>query len=324
VDTAVEISPRRNGRRAFLEGLIDYAGLFPPASLGMVEAVAGYRAARSGPRHWMVDRFIVPASRLEELATQLVRVATADEPQWRISVILDGVADRWIEEVATDIDRARSFGTELEPLATLVMAELKIPPRLAGDAVLAAEAGEVARAVARLGPAMPMFEVPTYDDDALAPTLGALADARQERGIVLGAKIRCGGLVAEAFPSPKTVSRFILGCRDLDLPFKATAGLHHPFRHEDPATGFTHHGFINVITAAVLARALGLEADDVTDILNEHDPDAFTVSDTDVRWRSQAATPEQVADARSQFSMGYGSCSFDEPTADLEHLGILT
>jgi hypothetical protein len=323
VDTAVEINPRRRGRRAFLEGLIDYAGLFPPASLSMVEAVAGYRAARSGPRHWMVDRFIVPASRLEELAIQLVRGTNAGEQQWRLSVVLDGVADRWIEDIASDVDRARSFGAELEPLAALAMAELKIPPRLAGDAALAAEAGEVAGAIARLGPAMPMFEVPTSDNEGLSPTLEALTDARQERGIVLGAKIRCGGLVAEAFPSPATVSRFILGCRDLELPFKATAGLHHPFRHEDPATGFTHHGFINVITASVLARALGLGADDVTDILNEQDPEAFTLSDTDVRWRSLVATPDQVADARSQLSMGYGSCSFDEPTADLERLGIL-
>lgn len=323
VETAVDISPRRNGRRAFLEGLIDYAGLFPPASLNMTEAVAEYRTARSGLRGWVVDRFIVPASRMDELATQLVRGATAGEPQWRLSVIVDGAGDRWLEGVAGDVNQVRAVIVELEPLAAPVMAEVKVPPRLAGDAALAGEAGDVARAVARLGPAIPLFEVPTAPDESILTSLEALADARQEQGIVLGAKIRCGGLVAEMFPTPAAVARFIVGCRDLDLPFKATAGLHHPFRHEDPGTGFVHHGFINVITAAVLARALGLGSDEVAEILREQDASAFAVSEIDVRWRTLAANPEQVAEARSQLSLGYGSCSFDEPTTDLERLGIL-
>lgn len=323
MEPAVDISPRRNGRRAFLEGLIDYAGLFPPASLDMADAVAGYRAARSGARHWIVDRFIVPASRLEELATQLVR-STPGEEQWRLSVILDGAAEPWFDSATADVNRARAFAAEMEPLATVVMAEVKIPPDLAGGASLAGEAGAVARAIARLGPAMPMFEIPAADDDTIEGSLEALTDARQERGIVLGAKIRCGGLAAEAFPSPGAVARFIVGCRDHDMPFKATAGLHHPFRHEDPVTGFTHHGFINVITAAVLAQALGIGVEEVTDVVGDRNPEAFAVSDTGVRWRSLEASADQVAGARSQLAMGYGSCSFEEPTADLEGLGILT
>src|SRR5688500_16711219 len=73
-----------DARRAFLAELIDDAGLFPPASLSMDAAVEQHVASRAGPFHWMLGRFICPASRLPELAKHLV----ADE-RWRLSVIAD-------------------------------------------------------------------------------------------------------------------------------------------------------------------------------------------------------------------------------------------
>ena len=48
-------------------GLIDYAGLFPPAALAMDDAVGRYaRPTGAGRDAWMLGRFIVPASRLGE------------------------------------------------------------------------------------------------------------------------------------------------------------------------------------------------------------------------------------------------------------------
>ena len=52
---------------ALLDALIDYAGLFPPAGLGMREAVRNYATNREGPYSWALARFICPASRLREL-----------------------------------------------------------------------------------------------------------------------------------------------------------------------------------------------------------------------------------------------------------------
>src|SRR5688500_1293567 len=48
--------------RALLDGLIDYAGLFPPATLDMQAAVARYARYRAGERAWMLGRFVVPSS----------------------------------------------------------------------------------------------------------------------------------------------------------------------------------------------------------------------------------------------------------------------
>ena len=49
-----------------IAGLIDYAGLFPPASLSMKAAVKEYARRRQSPEAWLLGRFVVPADRLEE------------------------------------------------------------------------------------------------------------------------------------------------------------------------------------------------------------------------------------------------------------------
>lgn len=54
--------------RSALRGLIDYAGLFPPAQESMDDAVRHYAAYRRAAHQWMLGRFVVPASRLDEFA----------------------------------------------------------------------------------------------------------------------------------------------------------------------------------------------------------------------------------------------------------------
>ena len=48
--------------RALLGGVVDYAGLFPPAALSMADAVAEYAAAQRGADAWMLGRFVLPAA----------------------------------------------------------------------------------------------------------------------------------------------------------------------------------------------------------------------------------------------------------------------
>ena len=75
--------------RALLEGLVDYAGLFPPAALSMEDAVAEYARWRRSPEAWMLGRFVLPAARLRDLA----RDADAHLPEpgagepWRLSAL---------------------------------------------------------------------------------------------------------------------------------------------------------------------------------------------------------------------------------------------
>ncbi|MCW2640641.1 MAG: hypothetical protein JWP76_2947 [Dactylosporangium sp.] len=143
----------------------------------------------------------------------------------------------------------------------------------------------------------------------LTAALDVLAEARAA-GLPVAPKFRTGGLAAELFPTPVELAAVICACRDRALPFKLTAGLHHALRHTDPETGFIHHGFLNVLVASA-AAADGAELADVANVLASGDAIPLV---TAVRARMEQERPLWV---------GFGSCSIDEPLADLRVLGLL-
>ena len=126
----------------------------------------------------------------------------------------------------------------------------------------------------------------------------------------LRAKIRTGGVTPEAFPSAEAIARFIRECRDHHVAFKATAGLHHPLRcvkpltYEPDAPTGTMHGFLNVFIAAVMP-------DRAEEVLLDNEL-ALNVD----------LTRDDIAYTRT-WAISFGSCSFEEPIADLKELGWL-
>lgn len=156
---------------------------------------------------------------------------------------------------------------------------------------------------------------PVPDDPRLfteVPVIGrsAAAVAADVASVPHGAKVRCGGTRGDLFPAPGELAGFVSACREHGRPFKATAGLHHPFRHIDPVTGFHHHGFLNLLAAAALADV------DPAEVLADDDPASFEFGGTGLAWRGKWATDRGLFRA-------YGSCSFDEPVEDLVKLGVL-
>jgi len=102
----------------------------------------------------------------------------------------------------------------------------------------------------------------------------------------------------------------IIACHERQLPFKLTAGLHHAIRHTDPETGFTHHGFLNVLAAAC-AAADGVEVTEVAGLLATTQP--LTLIEA---VRTHRSRPRPLW-------CGFGTCSIPEPLADLQKLGLL-
>lgn len=142
------------------------------------------------------------------------------------------------------------------------------------------------------------------------------------------AKIRTGGLTPDAIPNAESIAAFLLEAAARHIPFKATAGLHHPIRSLRPLTYAPNapqavmHGFVNVFTAAAFAWH-GNDPEFLIDLLNDVDSHAFAFRDDELTWRGEALTTEQVQDARRDFAHSFGSCSFEEPLADLRDLGWL-
>jgi hypothetical protein len=187
-----------DARRELLGALIDHAALFPPASLDMPAAIAADRAARASEHAWILDRFIVPASKLGELPQQAPR----------LSVVLDGG-----EGDLEAVHDARVAGRTVE------LVEARIDPAWIPDTqrLVDAKLGEGVRAFWELAPGRGLS--------------GAVAAVREARA---GAKIRCGGATV---PPVEAVAAFVAACRDAGVPFKATVGLHHAIRLGD-AHGF--------------------------------------------------------------------------------------
>jgi hypothetical protein len=180
-------------------------------------------------------------------------------------------------------------------------------PSLEGRRVELVEARLERAAVVRDAPAEVFLEVWPGDEAKLR----AVADAGA------GAKVRCGGPTTDMFPSPALLARFITGCRDHGLRFKATAGLHHPIRDG------IMHGFLNLLAAALLAHADGASDRELVDALREEDPNAFRLTADEFSFRGRAFGAAEIAAARERLFVGYGSCSFSEPIGDLRSLGML-
>lgn len=276
-----------DARRALLGRLIDHAALFPPASLAMDEALAADRRARASEHAWMLDRFIVPASKLGALPDE----APA------LSVVLDG-GEGDLDAVAA----AQAAGRRVE------LVEARLDPQWIPDthALVRSKLGDGVEAFWELAPGR-----------GLAGAVAAVAE------IGAGAKIRCGGVTAEAFPPVEAVAAFVAACRDAGVRFKATAGLHHPIRHVEPRTGFHMHGFLNLLAAAVLAHAEGLGEAELAALLAEEDPAAFSVDADGLSVHGHHAGAATIAAARAELFTAYGSCSFTEPVDDLIGLGLL-
>lgn len=310
-----------DGRRAMLEGLIDYAGLFPPASLELEAAVAGYRAARSGPHAWVLGRFLCPTSRIEELAAVLTATMKSGEAPWSVGAVFD-------EAPGAASLHAAVFHRHMDPAARVTAAEIRTPPE-AADGRSVAEAVDLlaplAAAAAAVAPEVrPFLEVATTEQwvRGFPAAVGAIARLRETTLLRIGAKLRTGGVTADAFPSPEQVALFITASVAAGVAFKATAGLHHPVRHHDPGLDVMRHGFLNLLAATAMA-VRGASDTEVIAAVAETEPAAFSAGPTGLRWRDERISAGTLRAVRVDAFPAYGSCSFDEPVDDLVALGIL-
>jgi hypothetical protein len=290
--TAGEVEEEMTAIETLLSGLFDYAGLYPPASLDMRTAVQNYLRYVEGAHRGALGRFVVHADCLGEL-----RDAARERLRHiRLSVI-----------VAADGDLRRV----LESLGHL------------NDVTLECKVASAAN-VERVKDQLPVdaecyLEIPMETDDGLLDAV-KLCGAQ--------AKLRMGGVTAEAFPSPMAIVKMLKALGERQLPFKATAGLHHPIRsrhaftYEAGSAEGTMHGFMNLACAAAELHFGGAEGD-AMQIFEEEDPGAWQVASDEIQCRGFRWSLEQMHAVRQQFLISIGSCSFEEPMHDLESLGWL-
>lgn len=237
-------------------------------------------AGRSGPAARLVRSMVVRD-------TDLPAVPSGTP----VSVVLTGGAGQVLGP-------ARLCAQRDLPLAGLEIA-LRDVEDPAGNARRVVAAVDAARAEGALDEDTRVFvELPATD-----PTYSWLAAADEVAAAELRLKLRTGGLDAEAFPTPERLAAWIDAALDRELPFKCTAGLHRALPHTSPE-GWRHHGFLAVLAATRIAFD-GASRAEVVEVLGCGDaPDLLAL---------------ELAGARRWFS-SFGSCSVEEPLADLREM----
>jgi hypothetical protein len=297
-----------DARTAAFAALIDYAGLFPPASRSVPEAVDEYQRIRAEDHQWVVGRFLCRASQLTNLAGVVTSAFRSGDVPWEVGVIFD----RGPGESAS---LSNDFHAEMDPAMSIAAVEAKLDePRPHSVELLLDAMLSVAPDV------VPYIEVDRKEP--IGEQVALIASALRGRRRVGGAKIRCGGIARDLFPTPRDVAVFIAACTDQRLPFKATAGLHEPIRHFDAGLGIERHGFVNILMAGALAEA-GANIDTLEEVVSDADPDSFSVSVAFASWRDLEVPGSAVRRMRKTGFVSYGSCDFDEPIKALEKLGFL-
>lgn len=283
--------------KRWLAGLIDYAGLFPPAALDMAGAAAAYAQEVASQDAWMLGRFVVPAARLDELAAARVSLTMPAQP-WRVSAVLSAGIDEGLTQV-------RAFNARQ---GTVIVGSIEA--RAESFDTIDRIAGEASG-----------FE--TYVEIPLTGAIDVLIERIAARG--LRAKVRTGGVSVDAFPEPGRLASFLAAVVRAGLAFKATAGLHHPLRGEYPLTYAdnaergTMYGYLNLLlaTAAVRAQLPGAE---VERLLVSRDASTLVFEPGGVRWRDLRFTAESLGEMRRMHLVSIGSCSFREPVDELRAL----
>lgn len=294
----------KSSLRVLLSEIIDYAGLFPPAQLSMAAAVQNYADYLRSEYSWMLGRFIVPADMLDEFEERAREYWTRkDAKLWRISILARG-------NLGDVNQRVEKFNAAYVGQAIIDAVEIR-----------ADNPAQIQEAKPHLLPEMPTyFELPLT---AILPEQISLLATSKTR-----AKVRTGGVVPEAFPPIDELIKFLRVCIAANVPFKATAGLHHPFRttrrltyEEDSPIG-TMHGFINLFLSAALLR-INLNNTSVHRLMADGNPDNFVFDDDGASWNNTRVDLQQLKTMRQRNIISFGSCSFVEPIEDLQQLGLL-
>jgi hypothetical protein len=298
--------------RALLANSIDYAGLFPPASLTLEQALGNHaRYVRTSDAP-LLGAFVLPVAQFEA-AEPFLDFFDEAHP-FRISA-LGGKSENCaafrsqLAGMAAAIDRLhRVHGSRVR----VEQLEMPLPSEL--DETLFNDAEY----------ALAGFSLKAFWEAPVAQAEGVIAAiaAHRRTGGSFGFKLRTGGTTAAAFPTTAQVAEILVASATHDVPMKFTAGLHHPVRQFHASVDTKMHGFLNVLGAGVLAREEDWDVPQTATMLADEDPEAFRFDDAGFAWRDWRIATDDIA-AQRGFITSFGSCSFDEPRDDLRALHLL-
>jgi hypothetical protein len=299
--------------RALLTGAIDYAGLFPPATLPLEESLRNYAEYARSPDAWMLGAFVLP---VEQFAAAEQHLHFFDEEHpLRVSAL--GRRSASIDDFTDALaGHAGAIAEWQQQGGRILIAQLEMPlPQQFDDKLFIA-----IRSLIDPLKLQAFWEAPADEAERAIAALAAHNATRPTEP--LGFKLRTGGVTADAFPDTEKVARALVAGAKSRVPIKFTAGLHHPVRTFREEVKAEMHGFLNVFGAGVLASENRWHEDETRRVLEEENPRCFVFSDRSMTWRDDEIGTHRITAARRMIT-SFGSCSFNEPREDLRALNLL-
>jgi len=298
--------------RALLAHSIDYAGMFPPCSLGLDSAVRNQAEYVLSRDEWMLGAFVLSAEQFDA-AKQLVSQFDAQHPL-RIAALgpKTASANAFLEALDDANAATRSLSRHNVDLISISHLEMFLPKDV--DIASLNEARSI------VGDLPVFWEAPP---DRTEQTVALLSEFNSDADSpTFGFKLRTGGVTADAFPTSMQIAKALVAPATHQLPLKFTAGLHHPLRQYRGEVETKMHGFLNVLGAAVLAAEHLWDANQTAIMLEDENADSFSFTDDFFAWREWRINIKRLQ-YRRRFVVSFGSCSFDEPRDDLRALNLL-
>lgn len=289
--------------RTLLAETVDYAGLFPPSQVPMAVAVQNFAEYLKSKHSWMLGRFIVPAANLDKFYKEAEKHFDGKNI-WRLSAIIG-------EDSKRELGKVKRFNDKNVGKAIIDTVEVK---------VFSPE--NIKNVLQFLPPDVVVyFEIPS--SIILTDLITAIAITKTR------AKIRTGGITPDAFPPVDEIVKFLRVCVAANVPFKATAGLHHPLRcvkpltYEEGAPKGVMNGFLNLFLTSAFLRQ-NLNHTFVHDLMHDVDEKNFRFEDQGIFWKENFVSLKEIEIARQKCAISFGSCSFDEPVEDLRQLSVIS
>lgn len=298
--------------KALLAHSVDYAGMFPPCSLGLEPALRNQAEYARSPDAWMLGAFVLSIEQFnatKQLLSQFdvqhpLRVAALGPKTASADAFLDA-----LEDADTAI---RSLSRHNVDLASISHLEMFLPHDV--DVASLKEASSI------LGDLPVFWEA---SSDRAEQTIALLAEFNSDADSAnFGFKLRTGGVTADAFPTSMQITKALVTPATHQLPIKFTAGLHHPLRQYRGEVQTKMHGFLNVLGAAALAAEHRWDTNQTAIMLEDESVDSFSFTDDFFAWREWRIDTKRLQ-YRRRFVVSFGSCSFDEPRDDLRALNLL-
>jgi hypothetical protein len=298
--------------RALLAHSIDYAGMFPPCSLGLEPALKNQADYVRSPDAWMLGAFVLSTERFDA-TRQLLSQFDAQHPL-RVAALgpKSASADVFLEALDHTEAAIRSFSRHNVDLISITHLEMFLPD----DVDLAS----LQQAKSIVGDLPVFWEAPP---DRAEQTIALLAGFNSDADLsTFGYKLRTGGVTPDAFPTSMQIAKALVTPSTHQLPIKFTAGLHHPLRQYREEVQTKMHGFLNVLGAAALAAEYRWDTNQTAMMLEDENVGSFSFAEDFFSWREWRIDTKRL-EYRRRFVVSFGSCSFDEPRDDLRALGFL-